>query len=230
MNNQSEIRIALAGGAETTALVYPAGEPSIGATLILGHGAGAGQRSSFMVEFACALAALGLDLVTFNFLYTEQGRRIPDRAPALEACYRDVVHAVRNHLASAAGHLFIGGKSMGGRIATHIAAADGDLPIAGLVLLGYPLHPPGRPDQRRDRHLPSIHRPTLVVQGSRDAFGLPAELQPILASMTPPAVLDVVAGGDHSFKLPKRNPAAQAATFASVQRTIANWIASTIKR
>jgi predicted alpha/beta-hydrolase family hydrolase len=182
-----------------------------------------------MVEFACALSALGLDVVTFNFPYTEQGRRIPDRAPVLEACYRDVVNAVRSHVPSAAERLFIGGKSMGGRIATHIAASDPDLPIGGLVLLGYPLHPPGRPDRRRDKHLPSIHRPMLVVQGDRDAFGLPAELQPILATMTPPPVLDVIAGGDHSFKLPRRNPAAQTAIFASVQKTIANWIASTIK-
>src|SRR5262249_33574678 len=154
-------------------------------------------------------------------LYTEQGRRIPDRAPVLEACYRDVVNAVRSHVTSAAERLFIGGKSMGGRIATHIAAADPDLPIGGLVLLGYPLHPPGRPDRRRDKHLPSIHRPMLVVQGDRDAFGLPAELQPIFSTMTPSPVLDVIAGGDHSFKLPRRNPAAQTAILADVQKSIA---------
>ena len=230
MKNPSELTIELGAETATTALVYPAGRHPIGATLILGHGAGAGQRSAFMVEFAQALSALGLDLVTFNFLYTEQRRRIPDRAPALEACYRAVVDAVHRQIASAARHLFIGGKSMGGRIATHIAAADPELPIDGLVLLGYPLHPPGRPDQRRDKHLLSIHRPMLVVQGSRDAFGLPAELQPIVAAMTPPPALEVIADGDHSFKLPQRNPAAQAAILANVQSTIANWIASTIKR
>ena len=224
LNNPSELTIALPAGASTSALVYRAGDHPIGATLVLGHGAGAGQRSAFMVEFAHALSALGVDLVTFNFLYTEQRRRIPDRAPALEACYTAVVHAVRRDVASAARHLFIGGKSMGGRIATHLAAADADLPIDGLVLLGYPLHPPGRPDRRRDKHLPSIHRPMLVVQGSRDAFGLPAELQPILAAMTPPPVLEVIADGDHSFKLARKNPPAQAAVFADMQRTIANWI------
>jgi len=228
LKNPSELTIELAGSS-TTALVYPAGHHPIGATLILGHGAGAGQRSAFMVEFAQALSALGLDLVTFNFLYTEQRRRIPDRAPALEACYRAVVHAVRCRVASAAHHLFIGGKSMGGRIATHIAAADADLPIDGLVLLGYPLHPPGRPDQRRDKHLPSIHRPMLVVQGSRDAFGLPVELQAIFATMTPPPTLDVIPDGDHSFKLPRRNPLAQAEIVTHVQHAIADWIASTIR-
>ena len=217
--------------AETTALVYAAeGHHQIGATLILAHGAGAGQHSAFMVDFARALAALGLDVVTFNFLYTEQGRRIPDRAPALETWYRAVVDVVRAAVESAATHLFIGGKSMGGRIATHIAAADAGLPIDGLVLLGYPLHPPGRPDQKRDKHLASIVRPMLVVQGSRDTFGLPAELQPVLARISPQPTLEVVAGCDHSFKLPRRNPAAQAAVYADVQSTIANWIASQIRR
>jgi uncharacterized protein len=241
LKNPSELRIPLApdksaaggGGTarapSTTALVYHAGDHPIGATLILGHGAGAGQRSAFMVEFAEALSALGLDLVTFNFLYTEQRRRIPDRPAALEGCYRAVIRRVREEIGSAARQLFVGGKSMGGRIATQVAAADPDLPIAGLVLLGYPLHPPGRPDQRRDKHLPAIGRPMLVVQGSRDAFGLPSELEPILAGLSPAAVLDVVRDGDHSFKLPRKNPAAQAALFANIQGTIANWIASTVK-
>jgi len=230
LKNPSEIRIQLKADAATTALVYAAGDHPIGATVILGHGAGAGQRSAFMVDFAHALAALGLDVVTFNFLYTEQRRRIPDRAPALEACFRAVVDTVRQHVPSAAPHLFIGGKSMGGRIATHIAAADPEPLVDGLVLLGYPLHPPGRPDQRRDKHLPSIRRPMLVVQGSRDAFGLPTELQPILAQLTPPPTLEIVRDGDHSFKLPRRDPVAQAAVYANVQSTIAAWIASTINR
>ena len=229
MKNPSEVRVELAAG-ETTALIYAAGDRSIGATLILGHGAGAEQRSAFMVDFARALSALGLDLVTFNFLYTEQRRRIPDRAPVLEACYRAVVDTVRRHVSSASRHLFIGGKSMGGRIATQIAAADPDLPIDGLVLLGYPLHPPGRPDRKRDKHLPSIRRPMLIVQGSRDAFGLPAELDPILGRLTPRPVLEVVASGDHSFKLPRKDPAAQDAVLAGVQRSVANWIASIVER
>src|SRR3954463_15447277 len=127
----------------TTARVYgnTGAEPAL-ATIVLGHGAGAGQESAFLVDFSRGLAALGVDVVTFNFPYTEAGRRIPDRAPILEACYRAVVAEVRLRVESAARHLFIGGKSMGGRIATHIAAADPDLPVRGLVLLGYPLHPP----------------------------------------------------------------------------------------
>ena len=211
-------------GADTTALVYSAEEPRIGAALILGHGAGAGQHSPFMTEFARALAALGADLVTFNFLYTEQKRKLPDRAPALETCYRAVIEVVRAHVESARHALFIGGKSMGGRIATQVAAADATLPLAGLVLLGYPLHPPGRPERRRDAHLPAVGRPMLFVQGSRDGFGTPVELAPILAHLSPRPALHEIVGGDHSFKLTGRDPAKQAATYADIQRAIVNWI------
>jgi len=211
----------------TTALVYTAADEAAagsGAALILGHGAGAGQRSTFMVDFARGLSALGLDVITFNFLYTEQGRRIPDRPPALESCYRAVIDAVRAEVESARRALFIGGKSMGGRIATQVAAADPALPLAGLVLLGYPLHPPGKPAERRDKHLPAIARPILFMQGTRDAFGTPDELAPIVRALQPPPTLHVVQQGDHSFKLSRKDPAAQAALYAALQRVIADWI------
>ena len=109
MKNPSEFSIALETGATTTALVYAgAGDGSGGrAALVLAHGAGAGQRSAFMVDFAAALSDLSLDVVTFNFLYTEQRRKIPDRAPALEGCYRAVIAAVRDRLESARRALFI---------------------------------------------------------------------------------------------------------------------------
>ena len=206
----------------TSALAYQSEDPAR-AVLILGHGAGAGQRSTFMVDFARSLSSSGIDVITFNFLYTEQRRRIPDRGPALEACYRAVIETARAQVASARRCLFIGGKSMGGRIATQVAAADRDVPLAGLVLLGYPLHPPGKPEQLRARHLPEVHRPMLFVQGRRDAFGTPAELTPILERVTPAPRLHVV-DGDHSFKLSKKDPAAQADVYADIQRTIAAWI------
>jgi len=228
LKSPNKLTVGLEPGV-TTALVYPAGSQASGRTLILGHGAGAGQQSGFMVAFARALSALGADVVTFNFLYAELGRRIPDRAPALEACFRAVIDVVRREVTGAATGLFIGGKSMGGRIATQVAAADRELPIDGLVLLGYPLHPPGRPDERRDKHLPLIRRPMLFVQGSRDAFGTPAELEPLLASFTPRAVMQIVDGGDHSFKLARRDAAAQAAAYATAQQAIVSWMNTTSK-
>jgi predicted alpha/beta-hydrolase family hydrolase len=208
----------------TTALVYPAPLHPVRRTLILGHGAGAGQHSGFMVGFAQALSALGVDVVTFNFLYAEQRRRIPDRAPVLEACYRAIIDAVRREVESSAAGLFIGGKSMGGRIATQVAAADADLPLSGLVLLGYPLHPPGKPGERRDKHLPAIGRPMLFVQGSRDAFGTPAELAPVLDPLSPRPVVHVVSGGDHSFKIARQTVQEQAALYANIQQAIVAWM------
>lgn len=220
----SELTVQLETGAATTALVYPAGDPAAGAALILGHGAGAGQHNTFMVEFARALSGLGLDVVTFNFLYTEERRKLPDKGPVLEACYRSVIDEVRRRVASARRFLFIGGKSMGGRIATQVAAADPALPLAGLVLLGYPLHPPGRPAERRDKHLPAIGKPMLFVQGSRDAFGTPSQLEPIVSSLQPPATVRTVEEGDHSFKLRQKDPAAQLGVFANIQQDIVHWV------
>src|SRR5262249_21487579 len=143
-----------------------------------------------------------LDVVTFNFLYTERRRGAPDRRPMLDACYREVIIATRRRIADTTP-LFIGGKSMGGRIATHVAADDPGLAVSGIVLLGYPLHPPGKPTERRDAHLASVGRPMLFVQGSRDAFGTPDELSPILEKLKPKPALHVVEGGDHSFKATK---------------------------
>ena len=227
MKSPSELRIPLEAGA-TTALAYTADSPAF-AALVLGHGAGAGQRSTFMVDFARAISALGVDVITFNFPYTEQRRRIPDRAPVLEACYRAVIASVHAQLPAAKRALFIGGKSMGGRIATQVAAADATLPIAGLVLLGYPLHPPGRPTERRDKHLPAVGRPMLFVQGARDAFGAPAELAPIVETIGPSATIHVVAGGDHSLKLARKDPAPQAAAYDDVQRTMVEWMRTITK-
>ena len=207
-----------------TALLYPAPKSvRLGATIVLGHGAGANQLSGFMREFAHGLATRGFDAMTFNFLYTEQKRKLPDSKERLESCYRAVIDAAVKHPKLKKNRLVIGGKSMGGRIASQVAAADGKN-IAGLVLLGYPLHPPGKPDKLRDAHLKDVRAPMLFVQGSRDAFGTPEELTPIIQVLRPPAVLHAVANGDHSFKLSRKDPAGQAAVYADVQRAIVDFI------
>lgn len=170
------------------------------AGLVLAHGAGAGQQSRFMVETSRALAGRGITTATFDFPYITRGRSAPDKAPVLEAAWRDAIAAARADQAFAALPLFIGGKSMGGRIASHVAA-QGAEGIAGLVFLGYPLHPPGRPETRRDAHLPAIKEPMLFVQGTRDEFGTSAEIRELLPRLNPKAALFEVADGDHSFKV-----------------------------
>ena len=206
----------------SSAIAYhAAGGARADATLVLAHGAGAPQQSSFMVGFANGLADRGVDVLTFNFLYTEQRRRVPDRTEKLESCYRAAVATACEHFTREP--VFIGGKSMGGRIATHLAAADdaGALGIAGVVLLGYPLHPPGKPEQLRAAHLPRIRVPMLFVQGSRDPFGTPDELRAVLAPLSAPVTLHVIEKGDHSLAPSK---AAAKQTYAGVQDTIARWI------
>jgi uncharacterized protein len=222
-----QIAIEVAPDQKVTAVVYPAAERGLGGvTLLLGHGAGAGQSSSFVVSFAGALAARGIETVTFNFLYMEQGRRLPDPKDKLEACYRAVIATIARRKRGR-GALAIGGKSMGGRIASQVAA--GDAPdVAGLVLLGYPLHPPGKHDQLRAKHLSQIKAPMLFVQGSRDAFGTPQELRPILEKLAARAELYEVAGGDHSFKVLKRAGVTQEETYRAVQERIDRWLRATL--
>jgi predicted alpha/beta-hydrolase family hydrolase len=176
--------------------VYPSDHAKAG--LVLAPGAGAGQHSRFMVEAARALAARGVTTATFDFPYVTQGRSAPDKAPVLEATWRDAIAAARTHAAFPALPLFIGGKSMGGRIASHVAS-QGPEGIAGLIFLGYPLHPPGRPEQRRDKHLPAIAEPMLFVQGTRDQFGTADEIRALLPSLNPRTQLFEVPDGDHSF-------------------------------
>jgi len=215
------IAVEVAPGQKVTATVYPAAAgKQAGITVILGHGAGAGQGSGFMVSFATALSGRGIDTVTFDFLYMAQGRRLPDPKDKLEACYRAVIETVARRNP---GKLAIGGKSMGGRIASQVAAADAP-DVAGLVLLGYPLHPPGKPDQLRTKHLASIKVPMLFVQGSRDTFGTPGELRPILDKLKAPAELLEVAGGDHSFKVLKRGGVSQEAIYEMVLERIDQWL------
>ena len=156
-------RVEVAPSQLVTAIDYPAARGNrTGVTLILGHGAGTNQTSGFMVAFANALAERGIDVVTFNFLYSEQRRRIPDPNTRLESCWRAVIETVRDKITFRADQLAIGGKSMGGRIASQVAAGGaGDL--AGLVFLGYPLHPPGKPDRLRAAHLRDVKAPMLFV-------------------------------------------------------------------
>jgi len=221
-------RIQIAPSDHVTALVYPASQRA-GISLLLAHGAGGNQMSPFMVDYAKGLAERRIDVVTFNFAYSEQRRRLPDRNDKLEACWRAVIAAARAGALSpeiARGPIAIGGKSMGGRIASQVAAA-GSEGIAGLVLLGYPLHPPGKPEQLRTKHLPALAVPMLIVQGERDAFGTPDELRPVLRALAAKTELFVIEGGDHSFKVPKSAGTPQPQVHARVLDEIARWLRAT---
>ena len=186
------------------------------AALVLAHGAGAGQKSPFMVRFAGGMALRGINAATFDFPYIAAGRKVPDRAPVLEQAWREALDEAR--AAFSGLPLVIGGKSMGGRMASHIAAQGCD-GVDGLVFLGYPLHPPGKLEQRRDAHLPAIAQPMLFVQGSRDAFGTSTEIAQLLPSLQH-AELHEVAGGDHSFKVSGRKDDG----LEAIMDAVATWI------
>ncbi len=206
-----------------TALLYSADRKNrAGFTVVLGHGAGANQLSGFMRMVAGGLAGRGIDAVTFNFLYTERGRRFPDPKARLESCYRAVINAALNHRKLKKNRLVIGGKSMGGRIASQVAAAEGNR-IAGLVFLGYPLHPPGRPDKLRDEHLKEIRAPMLFAQGARDTFGTADEIRAVIKKHRLPATLYVIEGGDHSFKVPKSAGVPQATVYEMIMDKVTDW-------
>jgi predicted alpha/beta-hydrolase family hydrolase len=215
-----KFEVILGGGGRVTALTYAAQRKT--GVLVLAHGAGANQSHPFMVRVASGLAQRGIETTTFNFLYTEEGRRAPDPTPKLEACFRDVIGAVRARGSSDADRLFLGGKSMGGRMASHLAA-QGERGLRGLVFLGYPLHPPGKPEQLRSEHLARIDIPMLFVQGTRDPFGTPLELRPVLEGLGGTAQVFPVELGDHSFNVPKRSGLTEDVIMTSVLDRVAGF-------
>jgi len=212
-----------------TALVYLADKKNrAGITVVLGHGAGANQASGFMRMFAKGLVGRGLDVMTFNFIYMEQGRSVPDQKPKLEACFRAVIHTALKQKKLKQNRLVIGGKSMGGRIASQVMAEEGKEAfadeVAGLVFLGYPLHPPGQSSKLRVEHLEHIHKPMLFVQGTRDALGTPEEIQPYIKNLRPAAKIYSIEGGDHSFKAPKKFGLSPEQIFERAMDEIDRWV------
>jgi len=170
-----------------------------GIAIILAHGAGQGMNSPFMKFFHEALSQRGLLSVQFNFEYMDVGRKIPDPQPKMQALYRRVVEEVAD--AHHPRKIVIGGKSMGGRVASYIAH---DTPgVAGLVFLGYPLHPPGKQDQMRDAHLYGIPLPILFLSGTRDTFAERPLLETVVQRLGDRATLVWTERGDHSLKVGK---------------------------
>jgi predicted alpha/beta-hydrolase family hydrolase len=191
--------------------------------LVLAHGAGNDMQSAFISHLHTTLAERGVLTVKFNFPYTERKARAPDRPPVLEATWRAVAAAVREDAELAPRRLVLGGKSMGGRIASMIAA-DGE-PCAGLVLLGYPLHPAGQPAKLRVDHLARLRVPALFVQGTRDPLCDMTLLEDALAKLTAPVTLHRIEEGDHSFAVPKRLGRDARTIWAEIADVVEQWLA-----
>lgn len=187
-------------------------------TVVLAHGAGAAMDSPFMETMAAHLAAHGLRVARFEFPYmaarrADGRRRPPDRQPVLLDCWRAVVA----HLG--APRLIVGGKSMGGRMASMIAD---DQEVAGLVCLGYPFHPPGKPEKLRTEHLADLRTPTLICQGERDTMGNRAEVDGY--ALSPAIRVAWLPDGDHSLKPRKASGHTETENLNSAATTIAAWV------
>lgn len=167
------------------------------ATVVLAHGAGSGMDHPFLAGVASGLAERRIATLRFSFAYREAGRRLPDRPPAAVAVWRAAMDAARELRPSLP--VWAAGKSYGGRMAS-LAVAEG-MAAAGLVFLGYPLHPPGKPAQLRDAHLYGLTVPMLFLQGTRDPFATPDLLEGVVRRIGPHAVLQWVEGGNHSFEV-----------------------------
>lgn len=167
------------------------------AWLVVAHGAGGGMDHPFLVGFCRAMADEGIAAARFNFHYMNAGRRSPDPEASLRAAWNEAFDGVR---AMAGGlPVLAGGKSLGGRIAS--MCVDDGMEAAGLVFLGYPLHPPGKPERLRADHLQRIEVPMLFLQGTRDPFAKPELLEKVTKKLGDRATLERVEGGDHSFRV-----------------------------
>jgi predicted alpha/beta-hydrolase family hydrolase len=193
--------------------------PRDATALVLAHGAGTGMDHPSLVRVQDGLAARGTTVVTFDFPYRARGRGAPDRMPVLAAAFDAVLDAVRGDVPD---RLFLGGRSMGGRVASHVVA--GGRAVDGLVFLAFPLHPPGKPGTSRAAHLSTIRVPMLFVQGTRDTFARPDLLATVLATL-PSATLHPIAEADHGFHVPKRTGRTDDEILDEVIATVAGWIA-----
>jgi predicted alpha/beta-hydrolase family hydrolase len=191
--------ISPGAGAVSVRTIIP---PDMIALLVLGHGAGAGMLHSFMESLAQALADQGIGTVRYNFPYMEQGRKLPDKAPlATETVARVVDYAYKQYPGVP---LLAGGKSFGGRMTSHYAAAEAPTFLRGIVFYGFPLHPPKKPDTSRADHLPAITLPMLFLQGTRDALAEWPLIEAVCKTL-PTATLVKIEGADHAFAAGKKD-------------------------
>ena len=196
------------------------GAPDASLTLVLAHGAGAPMRSAFLAAVARGVAAGGARVARFEFPYMRARRAggprgAPDREPVLRESWLSAIAAL-----GGAGRLAIGGKSLGGRIASMVADEAG---VLGLVCLGYPFHPPGRPERLRTKHLEALRTPALIVQGTRDPFGSREDVAGY--SLSPSIRIAWIEGGDHSFKPRSSSGRTETETLAEAVARVREFLA-----
>jgi predicted alpha/beta-hydrolase family hydrolase len=195
--------------------------------VLLAHGAGSDRNAPALVVVAEALEAAGVPSLRFDFPYRIAGRKAPDRPPVLLQAVRDAAAELSRRTGLPPERLILGGRSMGGRYCS-LAVGDPDdpLPALGLLLLGYPLHPAGRPDSLRVEHFPRLRVPVLFVSGDRDALAGKADLEKWAGTIPGPVGFHWLAGGDHGFRVPKSlGGKGEATVLAEVADVSTAWVA-----
>jgi predicted alpha/beta-hydrolase family hydrolase len=212
--------ISLPGGSTVSGLLQAAEHPRAG--LVLAHGAGAGMEHPFMAAVSRGLGSRGVACLRFQFPYMERGSRRPDAPESAQAAVRAAVAEAARLLPALC--LFAGGKSYGGRM-TSQAQAQEPLPgVRGLVFLGFPLHPPGKPSIERAAHLSSVRVAMYFLQGTRDDFAAPDLLQPLVKGLADRATLYLFPDADHSFHVPARSGRKDGDVLVELLDRTAEWI------
>ena len=221
VNSQSVKSITLAVGEQQVSALWQLPPAQAWACLVLAHGAGAGMHHPFMEAVSTDLAACGVASLRYQFPYMERGGKRPD-PPAL--CHATVRAAVTEAARLAPDlPLFAGGKSFGGRMTSQAQAADALATVRGLVFLGFPLHPAGRPDVSRGEHLAKVSIPMLFLQGTRDELASLQLLEPLVARLGPRATLRISEDADHAFHVRARSGRNDAAVRQELVQWVADW-------
>ena len=207
------------GETETSAVFEPA-DGKERAVFVCAHGAGGNMNDRSMLNLAKVLRAQGLSVVRFNFLYKEKKSSSPDKMPKLQECFSAVVDRTRSEVKPK--KLFIGGRSMGGRAASMMAAENFD--CDALMLFAYPLHPPGQPEKLRDEHLRTIKVPVICFNGTRDAFCTKSLMEKAIESVKTDWEMHWIEGADHSFHVPKSSGRTDADVMAEVGAVTKDWL------
>ncbi len=215
-----EWRVAV-GGEETSAVFEPAEIEGAGLVFVCAHGAGGNMNDRGMLQTATALRSRGIGVVRFNFLYKEKGSGRPDPMPSLKNCVTAVVARVRDELKPRT--LLIGGRSMGGRAASMLAAEG--FKCDGLLLLAYPLHPSGQTEKLRDAHLPAISVPVLCFNGTRDSLCRKDLMEAALKTVKTKWVMHWVEGADHSFHVLKSSGRTDGEVMMEIANAAEAWAA-----